>query len=199
MRTATCINGLVSVAVGISDGEEVHSADYEVEAYDVIIEPEFHAADIEAAAWASKATCIGRVRSYDNLPDTGPLPIRMTETQVRLSWLWDGTRIRGVGRCYLKSYRLRATGWIREEPRAVFRHQKTLNSSGYWVKQGAEGWSTYFNQVFNNYRHTHEMAIFVDRLGRCWGEDRSWGVLPGRGNNNMRMDVYRGPYEPPLS
>jgi hypothetical protein len=207
MVTTYCTNGAVSNSTGASDGEEVTSADadadYIYESYDIPLDESYDEGPEAASLLSpSRAACVARSRAYDNIPANtvakwlSPNPIRMTEMRVRLSWAWDGNRVRGLGRFRVEKFHHTSTWWRETADRGAFVYQKSLNPSGVWVKQGAEAWQYYYNYKFNRYLHWHWAIFWVDRLGRCYAEKYSDGELPGYNNSRFEFDVYRAPYEP---
>ncbi len=128
--------------------------------------------DIVAAAYG-EATCHVRTRAYESAD------VRITESDLKTAWQWDGTRILGLGKVSQYMWWRSSTGWSKVQ-NAQYLYQKTY-SNGYWSKQGFEGWAEY--QWYNGaYNHTHHKVSWVSRDGGCWGENYSWGTLPGAGS-----------------
>lgn len=196
--TITCNGGTLAIANGSADEDETVVA-----AGDVSEEIEFEvdlvsqASEVEEAAVGPlKAACVARSRTWDIIPEWLPgEPLRMTEMQLRLSWLWDGTRIRGLGRFRALVYFFGATGWRPKGYTSRYLYQRVYNSSGYWIQQGAEGWTTFrTDALWHPYEHTHQMIIYVSRTGSCRAENHFSGDLPDGGRQTF--DVRKLAYEP---
>lgn len=69
------------------------------------------------------------------------------------------------------------TGWHTVNEGGPFKYQKTKNKKGDWTKQGLEGWME-FEAAAGTYHHEHDIILWADRHGDCWGETDVWGILP---------------------
>jgi hypothetical protein len=144
-----------------------------------------------AASNGTQSACNVESTAYDN----SGADIRMTWYGLSLSWRWKANHnnIKRLGDKYAFIGRERKTGWFPVTEGKPDVYQKEKNKRGDWTKQGMEG-RIDFNGVANLYPHTHNVILWVNRDGDCFGDAFVHGILPNYAYTDD--SIYQTPYRP---